>query len=156
MSSEEKVAVAVIAICLLKKRKKRKKIKRSIWVKPWLSRRNKLGLDNTLLNEFRNENRDEYKKFLRMSPENFDELLNLILPSIQKSDTRFREAIPAKIKLAITLRFLSTGETYVDLQHQFRVHKSTISQFIPAVCEALYEKLKDTYLKVSFLCIFFS
>lgn len=112
MSSQEKGAVAIIAICFAlknKKKKKRKRVNRSIWVKPWLRRRNNLGLGNTLLQEFRLEDGDEYKKFLRMSSDNFDELLYLILPDIQKTDTSFREAIPAKIKLAVTLRFLSTG-----------------------------------------------
>ena len=74
-----------------------------------MTRRNKLGVDNTLLQEFRLEDEDEYKRFLRMTPDNFSELLKLIETDIQKQNTYLRDAIPAKIKLAVTLRFLATG-----------------------------------------------
>ena len=74
-----------------------------------MTRRNKLGVDNTLLQEFRLEDEDEYKRFLRMTPDNFNELLKLIETDIQKQNTYLRDAIPAKIKLAVTLRFLATG-----------------------------------------------
>ena len=46
-----------------------------------------------------------------------------------------------------TLRYLATGESFSSLQFQFRISKSTISLFIPEVCEAIYESLKDKYLK---------
>ena len=62
--------------------------KRSVWVKPWLQRRNKLGVYHTLLQELRIEAEDEYKKFLRMSPEVFDELLTLVKPEIEKETTK--------------------------------------------------------------------
>ncbi|KAL4720673.1 hypothetical protein ACJJTC_017865 [Scirpophaga incertulas] len=48
-----------------------------------------------------------YKNFMRMSSSNFEYLYNLILPAIQKQDTRFRKAISAQDKLALTLRFLA-------------------------------------------------
>ena len=71
----------------------------------------KPGVDNTLLQEFRLEDEDEYKRFLRMTPDNFNELelLKLIETDIQKQNAHLRDAIPAKIKLAVTLRFLATG-----------------------------------------------
>ena len=34
-----------------------------------------------------------------------------------------------------------------DLQHLFRIHKSTLSKFIPEVCESIYNHLKYKYLK---------
>ena len=61
-----------------KKDKKQCRQKRSDWVKDWLTKRNILGFERTLLQEFRSENEDEYRKFLRMKAENFDELLDLI------------------------------------------------------------------------------
>ena len=93
----------------------------------------------------------EYKKLLRMTAEIFDDLLNLIERDIKKKSTIMRDPIPPNIKLAATIRFLSTGANYAELQHIFRIHQSTISKFIPEVCEAIYTRLKDTYLKV--ICI---
>ena len=59
-----------------------------------------------------------------------------------------RIPISAEEKLAITLRFLATGESYASLMYQFRIHRITIARFIPVVCEAIYECLKDDYLAV--------
>ena len=94
------------------------------------------------MQEFRREDNDEYKKFLRMSPELFDELLGFIEKDVQKEYTVFCDPIPAKVKLAATLKFLASGMNYAELQYLFRVHKSTLSQFIPEVCEAIYMRLK--------------
>ena len=83
-----------------------------------------------------------------MTPDNFGESLQLVQPEIQKQNTKLHEAIPAKVELAATISFLVTGSNYADLQYILRVHKSTISRFIPEVCEALYNQLKDEHLKV--------
>ncbi|XP_057299342.1 uncharacterized protein LOC130629968 [Hydractinia symbiolongicarpus] len=66
---------------------------------------------------------------------------------IEKKTTHLRDPIPAKVKVAATLKFLSCGINYVELQYLFRVHKSNLSQFIPEVCEAIYMQLKEKYLK---------
>ena len=50
-----------------------------MWVKDWLKRRQDLGVSATLLREFREEDRFEYGKFLRISPDVFDELLSIHL-----------------------------------------------------------------------------
>ena len=123
-------------------------------MKPWLNRRNELGIYNTLLRELLMEDEGEYKNFLIMTPEKFDDLLNLIECDIKKYSTIMRNPIPPNIKLAATLRFLSPGANYAELQHMSWIHQSTISKFILEVCEAIYTRLKDTYLKVTlFTCI---
>ena len=83
-----------------------------------------------------------------MSQAAFDELLDMVEGDITKENTVMRAAVPAKIKLAATLRFLATGSTYADLQYTFRIHKSTLSAIIPEVCDAIYARLKGEYLKV--------
>ena len=88
---------------------------RTVWVKPWLTRKNKLVVDNTLVQEFQLEDEDEYKRFLRMTPDNFNQLLKLNETDIQKQNTHLRDGIPAEIKLAAMLRFLATGSNYADL-----------------------------------------
>ncbi len=61
MDSESEFAAAVIIVAAISKKRKRirKKRLRSIWVKPWLGRRNDLGVDKTLLREFRLEDSNE-------------------------------------------------------------------------------------------------
>ena len=123
-------------------------------VKNGLNRRNELGVYNNLLWELRMEDEREYKKFLRMTLETFDDLLNLIECEIQKKRTIMRDPIPPDIKLAAILRSLSTGANYAEMQHIYRTHQSIINKFIPKVCQAIYTRLKDAYLKVIwFICI---
>ena len=59
-----------------------------------------------------------------------------------------RQPIAADKNLAVTLRFLATGESYESLMYQFRIHRTTIGRFIPQVSRAIYAALKDEYLKV--------
>ncbi|KAG5860736.1 hypothetical protein JTB14_038441 [Gonioctena quinquepunctata] len=59
-----------------------------------------------------------------------------------------RESISARDKLTITLRFLATGESYRSLMYTFRMADSTISLFVPEVCRAIYNSLKEEYLQV--------
>ncbi|XP_071499235.1 putative nuclease HARBI1 [Diadema antillarum] len=54
-------------------------------------------------------------------------------------DTFFRKALEPGLKLAITLRYLATGNSYKSLQFGFRVSHSTISIFITEVCQAIVD-----------------
>jgi len=84
-----------------------------------------------------------YKNFTRMSPSEFEFLINLIGEKISKKDTAFRKAISVQERLALTLRFLASGDSYVSLQYLFKISKQAISCIMPEVCEALVEKLND-------------
>ena len=94
MAANELVREGVVVTCdyliyecqhILEKRNKRKK--RRWWVTPWIMRRNTLGASNTLLVEWTNEDRDMYKNHLRMSREQFFELLSKVKSYIEKQDT---------------------------------------------------------------------
>ena len=51
--------------------------------------------------------------------------------------------------LSVTLRFLATGETYRSLGFQFRIHYTTIGEFIPEVLDAIYKALEEDYFKMT-------
>lgn len=61
------------------------------------------------------EDPNQYRAFLRMSAEDLEHILRLIGPSISKQETQMRSPIAAKEKLAVTLRFLASGETAYSL-----------------------------------------
>lgn len=123
-------------------------VRRTKWVRDWVSRRDDRGCYLNLVKELEFEDGDSFKNFMRMSSEDFYYLLSLVSPLIQKEDTCMRKAIPAGEKLALTLRYLATGETFSSLQYIFRIPKNTISTFFLEVCEAIYEVLKGQHLKV--------
>jgi hypothetical protein len=45
-----------------------------------------------------------FKTFCRMSPSDFEALINLVGPKIAKADSTFQKAIPVAERLALTLR----------------------------------------------------
>ncbi|XP_042279597.1 uncharacterized protein LOC121905356 isoform X2 [Thunnus maccoyii] len=76
--------------------------------------------------------------------EDFIYLLGKVEPLIRKRDTKMRRAISARQQLSVTLQFLATGESFRCLRFQHRIGRTTIMK----TCEALYDVLKEDYLKL--------
>ena len=123
-------------------------------MKHWLKRRQGLGVFETLLAGLQLEDECNYKDYLRMTSENFEEIFQLIKDDIRKENTKMREPIPPRLKLAATIRFLSTGESYKSLPFQFQIHNSTLSLFVPEVCQAIFNQQKEKYMKVTIQTLF--
>ena len=86
---------------------------RKVWVKPYIARNPFLSVYNTLVQELRAEDKAAFKNFFADgSSFTFDELLEMVLPLIQKQDTNMRQSNPAGEKLALTLRYLATVECF--------------------------------------------
>ena len=58
------------------------------------------------------------------------------------------QPISAEEKLAVTLQFLATGESYQSLIYRYRIHQSANAQFIIPVCHTIYKVLSPEYMKV--------
>ena len=50
--------------------------------------------------------------------------------------------------------FNFSGNSYVSLQFHFRVKNNTICEIVPETCQAIYDVLKNDYLKVKNLFLF--
>lgn len=101
-----------------------------------------------MFNELLIEPSGEFENFTRMTYSDFEYLLNKVSPVIRKNDTQLRLAIPAKLRLAITLRYLATGDSFKSLHYLFKVSSEIISRIIPDVCKALISVLGEQ-VKVS-------
>ena len=89
-----------------------------------------------------------YKKFTRKAPTDFELLMNLVSLKIVERDTRFRAAILVQERLAVTLQFWATGNSYTSLQYLFQISKQTNSQTVPKVCQAIAKALiENTQVK---------
>lgn len=90
---------------------------------------------------------DDFKNFLRMDIDSFEEILGMVTPLIEKQDSLMRKAISARERLTATLRFLVSGQTYEDLKFSTIISPQLMSTMIPETCWAIYKCLKH-YIKV--------
>lgn len=148
MTITRKCAAAVFIVAKLVQRNKRRNNKKRRWVKDWIRQREIENTAQNLIRDLRKEEDNSFKQFFRTSPDQFDILLELIRPVISKRDTHLRKAISADARLAITLRYLSSGDSYRSLMLLFRVPHNTISGIVPETCKAIYMALCENYLKV--------
>lgn len=82
-------------------------------------------------------------KTLLGSSQDFEFLIVKIGSRIARKDTPFRDAITVKERLAVTLRFLASGDSYKSLSYLFKISASAISFIVTDVCEALIDALQD-------------
>ncbi|CAK1582633.1 unnamed protein product [Parnassius mnemosyne] len=123
-------------------RKNKKPRQRRWWMTTHHKTRNQY--DGTrLLSNLIQEPSGQFDNFCRMSSIDFEYLLQLIGPRIKKQDTVFRDSIPTKVRLAVTLRFLATGDSFKSLHYLFKISPQVISLIVPEVCKALCEALRS-------------
>ena len=151
MAANELVREGVVVMCdylmkecqqILEKINKRKQ--RRWWVKAWIMRRNTLGASNRLLVEWTGEDRDMYKNHLRMSREQFVELLSKVNPYIEKQDTNMRECISVHVRLKITLRYLAAGDSFGSPEALYRVPRN--NDFEVSAIREFYHGRKVVYV----------
>ena len=105
------------------------------------------GEFHALIAEMRLKDHESFYKYFHMTPQRFSHLLSLVGPSIKRQDTRLREAIPPDERLAITLRYLVTGDSMQTISFSYRVGHSTVSGIIDATCDALWRVLTPEYMR---------
>ena len=125
--------VVMISIALLLDKRKRKKKK--FWTKQWFQQKQNFG-HVMLLNELRINHPEDYRNFLRMDEESFDELMDMLTPLIQKKDTRMRQSITPLERLSVTLRYLATGNTFEDLKFLCAISPQTIGRIVVETCSS--------------------
>lgn len=67
------------------------------------------GAYHKLFPEIQMEDEQFYRNIIRMTPNQFQILLEKVSPLIEKKVTNFRVPISAAERLSVTLRYLATG-----------------------------------------------
>lgn len=81
-----------------------------------------------------------------MDVQQFRQLLARLGPRIEKEDTHYRKSIPPEVRLAVTLRFLATGDSSLTLQYKLRVARNTVSEIIYHTCGAIISDMIEEFL----------
>ena len=58
-----------------------------------------------------------------------------------QGNTRFRESVPASTRLAVTLRYLASGESQQSLSWSFRLGRTTVPKIVRETCEVIWKVL---------------
>lgn len=119
--------------------------RRRIWVKKY---RRKYG-HLPMLKKIRENYPEDFKNYLRMDGDNFDCLLERIRHRTTKQNTVMRKCITPEARLSATLRYLATGRSFEDLKFSSGISTSALSKIIPETCKAIYETLREDYMRVS-------
>lgn len=82
-----------------------------------------------------------------MSPDRFKHLLSLVKEYLVKDSTK-REVITPAERLAITLRYLATGDSQQSQSFNFRVGRSTVGKILKETCHVLWTKLSTDYVRM--------
>lgn len=98
----------------------------------------------------RNQDTDLFFKFYRMTPALFDKLHGLVGRRLEKQHA-VREPITSGERLAMTLRYISSGNAIMDIAKDFRVGLETAREAIHLTLRVLWEELEPRYMKVCVL-----
>lgn len=77
-----------------------------------------------------------------MSYTDFEYLIQIIGSIISKNDTNMRKCIPVQERMAVTLRFLASGDSFKSLSYLFKFSIQTVSRCVQDLCEALNQEPK--------------
>ncbi|XP_065194788.1 uncharacterized protein LOC135826078 [Sycon ciliatum] len=146
-------ALDVAAACLLLAAafQRRRTARTRRWcVRPYYQHRLERGSYQSDIVQMRSVDESLHFKYVRMSPAVFDRLLVLIepfLPVRRQLNSATRPEITNAERLALTLRYLASGESMQNIAIQFRVGHSTAHHIIIDVCQAIWAGLVDKYMQ---------
>ena len=144
-AQDEEMLLLILLLRRRRIRREQKASQRKVWVRKLLRLRRKKGAFQNFIKELRTSDRESHFRFFRMSPERFDHLLTLVAPFITKEDTNFRKPISAAERLAVTLRFLASGDSQISLNYLFWISTTSLSLIISETWSVLYRVLSPIY-----------
>lgn len=84
--------------------------KKRMWVRSFIAKWGQNGHYEKVYNEWRYHDPSMFRTMLRITPEAFKTLLDLVENKISKQVTQMRNPVAADKRLSITLRYLATGK----------------------------------------------
>ncbi|XP_050063324.1 uncharacterized protein LOC126552659 [Aphis gossypii] len=109
--------------------------------------REKEGFFKVLINSHLRENKNKFREFFRLNYDQFNFILALVKDDITlPASNRIKNPISSDEKLAVTLRYLATGESFRSLSFAFRISHSYISIIVKDTLSTLKKHLMPIFL----------
>ena len=135
-----------VLLLILRRRRLARRAKRC-WIKKINRSRLLKGEYHSLIQEMRLSDHESFYKYFRMTPQRFDHLLSLVGPLISHQETKFRAPVSASERLAVTLRYLATGDSMQTIAFSYRLGHSTVCNIIDHTCDKIWDGLSKKYLQ---------
>ncbi|KAK1662659.1 hypothetical protein QYE76_050818 [Lolium multiflorum] len=104
--------------------------KRRLWVKE----RRSVWWDRVDTPEYTDA---DFKRDFHISRSTFDRLCHMLRSSVAKQDTAIRDAIPVRLRIAVSVYRFATGDTFLDLGNRFGIGMSTCQKIFLDVTAAI-------------------
>jgi len=78
-----------------------------------------------------------FKQHTRLLPETFEYLCGVLAPSLIRSDSHMRLAIPVRTRVALSLNRLCSGNSLRGCAETYGIHESTASIIVREFCIAI-------------------
>ncbi|KAL2102238.1 hypothetical protein ACEWY4_001406 [Coilia grayii] len=133
------------AALLLLLRRRRRRRRGRLWVHPLNLQREEQGDYYHLVQELQLD-RERHMRYFRMTTDQMEQLLLHIGPDLTRHTTAYRKPIEAKQRLAVTLRFLATGDSFSSLAFSYRMGESTVALCVEETCKAVVRRLLSSQM----------
>ena len=120
-----------------------KQKRRQFWVRWLYEERIEKGEFNLLVRDLKLYNHCLFFKYFRMLPATFEKLLRMVAVDIKKCKTKMRDPICPEQRLAITLRYLATGDAHTTIGTNYRMSPTTVGRIVPETCNAIWVRLNE-------------
>ena len=87
----------------------------NMWVRPWLLQREERGAYHNIMADLYATDIPGFTNYIRMTPEFFEMIKTRLEPRLARQATNYRAPISVGEKLALTITYLATGESYTSL-----------------------------------------
>ena len=149
VSSQMKIKLVLLFLLRRRLRRNEEKSKKKMWVRNIFQDRHLKGEFHLLVNELRLFDHELFFVCFRMSPSTFEELLSWVAPHIIRQTTRFRDPVHPNERLAVTLRYLATGDAKSTIALSYRISPTTVGRIVDETCKVVWMVLLErNYLSV--------
>ena len=125
---------------------KRCKYKKRFWIRQIFLDRESKGEFCNLVGDLHLFDKEYFYRNFRKLTTTFERLLSWIAPSIVKSADKRPSTSPSE-RLAITLRYLATGDAQFTISSSYRVSPTTVGRIILETTSVIWDQLSRGYLK---------